>query len=41
MDWARRNPGKDAGEWYRHDPLVKKIIEKDGKLGIPGLKVAQ
>ena len=34
MDWARRNPGKDAGEWYRHDPLVKKIIEKDGKLGL-------
>jgi len=39
--WSKANGGRDASEWYRHDPLVKKIIEKDGKLGIPGLKVEQ
>ena len=36
--WAKSHPGKPAGQWFRHDPLVKKIIAKDGKLGIPGLK---
>jgi len=34
MAWSKANGGKDASEWYRHDPLVQKIIEKDGKLGL-------
>ena len=38
MAWSKANGGKDASEWYRHDPLVKKIIEKDGKLGLGAKK---
>ncbi len=37
-EWAKRNGRKDAKNWFRHDPLVKKTIAKDGVLGIPGLK---
>jgi hypothetical protein len=28
----------DAPEWWRADPTVKAVIERDGILGIPGLK---
>ncbi len=37
-DWAKRNPGKDAAQWYKHDPLVKQTLAADGVFGIPGLK---
>ena len=35
-DWEAKN-GK-ADEWFRSDPLVKEIIEKNGVLGKPGLQ---
>ena len=28
----------DAPDWFRADPTVKAVIERDGILGIPGLK---
>jgi len=35
--WAAENGAKvgspTANQWFRNDPLVKKIIERDGKLG--------
>jgi hypothetical protein len=37
-NWAKDNPGKDAGRWFENDKLVKELIAKDGVLGIPGLK---
>lgn len=37
-NWAKRNPGKPAKAWYKHDPVVLKTIEADGVFGIPGLK---
>ena len=40
-NWAKANPGKDAGQWFRHDKLVKELVAKDGVLGIPGLKPPQ
>lgn len=40
--WAKKNgfgaDSEEAGEWFRHDPTIKKVIGKDGVLGIPGLK---
>jgi hypothetical protein len=27
-----------AEEWWRADPTVKAVIDKDGVLGVPGLK---
>lgn len=35
--WAAANPGKDKGEWFRHDPMVKQEIEARGVFGIPGV----
>ena len=37
-NWAKANPGKKGNQWFRHDPTVKRLIAKDGVLGIPGLK---
>ena len=37
-DWAKANPGKAGNQWFRHDAQVKKLIAKDGVLGVPGLK---
>lgn len=37
-EWAEKH-GKDAEEWYRHDPMVVETIAKDGKLGDPKLKL--
>ena len=41
-DWAKQqNVARDsdaAGEWYRNDPTIKKIITRDGVFGIPGIK---
>ncbi|WP_120496999.1 hypothetical protein [Kiloniella sp. EL199] len=36
-NWKAANPGKKLGRWFREDPRVAKIVEKSGKLGIPGL----
>ncbi len=36
--WAKSHPGKDPGQWFRHDERVGEIIARDGKLGIRGLK---
>ena len=35
-EWTARHG--EAEEWWRADPTVKGVIEKDGVLGIPGLK---
>jgi len=37
-EWTKKH-GK-AAEWFRADPLVKKVIEADGVLGIKGLAPA-
>ena len=37
-DWGKAHKGKPAGQWFRHDPLIKKLIKEQGILGIPGLK---
>ena len=41
-DWAQQQnvarDGDTAGEWYRNDPLIKQLIERDGVFGIPGIK---
>jgi len=36
-DWTAAN-GKVEGQWFRHDPTIKKIIEEKGVFGIPGLE---
>ena len=37
-DWSKRNGGKKPNQWFRQDPLVKKLIREQGVFGIPGLK---
>ncbi len=37
-DWSKANGGKNSGQWFRTDPVVARIIKKDGVFGIPGLK---
>lgn len=37
-NWSKANGGKSAGQWFRDDVIVAKIIKKDGVFGIPGLK---
>ena len=37
-NWAKANPGKDAGQWFKHDQRIKDALARDGVLGIPGLK---
>ncbi len=36
--WAEKNgvaaDAKEAGQWFRHDPRVKALIEEQGKLGL-------
>lgn len=36
--WARENgypaDAKEANQWFRHDPRVKALIDKQGKLGL-------
>lgn len=36
--WAEENglaaDADETGQWFRHDPRVKALIEKDGKLGL-------
>lgn len=43
--WAEANEaetdGGKGGSWFRHDPIVKEVIEKDGVFGIPGLKAKE
>jgi len=37
--WARENPGAAGkGPWYRRDPRIKALIEKNGYLGL-GLEI--
>ena len=36
--WAKKHGRKDASNWFREDPQVRRIIKKDGVFGIPGLK---
>ncbi len=38
--WAKKYPGQNADQWFRHDPLINQTIAKDGVFGIPGLKPA-
>ena len=40
-DWARANPGKPAGQWFRHDARIAAKIARTGKLGIPGLELKE
>ena len=40
-DWVKNNKthGKGgSGKWFRKDPLIVKLIKKQGVFGIPGLK---
>ncbi len=37
-DWAEKHGAANKGEWFRHDPAIKKVIAKDGVFGIPGIK---
>ncbi len=37
-EWEKANPGKKAGEWFRHDMRILAKIERSGKLGVPGLE---
>lgn len=37
-DWSKANGGKKPGQWFRHDPTIKKHIKEHGVFGIPGLK---
>ena len=37
-DWSKVNGGKAAGQWFKNDPTVKKLISEQGVYGIPGLK---
>ena len=35
-NWSKRNGGKKSNHWFKHDPFVLELVEKDGVLGIPG-----
>lgn len=37
-NWSKRNGGQDGGSWIWEDKTVQALIEKDGVLGVPGLK---
>ncbi|MAF95865.1 MAG: hypothetical protein CMM60_08950 [Rhodospirillaceae bacterium] len=37
-DWSKANGGKKAGQWFKNDPRIKKVIAEKGVFGIPGLK---
>ncbi len=38
-DWSKANGGKAAGQWFKNDKTIKKIITDQGVFGIPGLKM--
>ncbi len=38
-EWAKANPGKPKGEWFRHDPRIRAKIARTGKLGVAGLEL--
>jgi hypothetical protein len=40
-DWLAANPDGDLKNWFRQDPLVKRVIGDQGVFGIPGLKPAE
>ena len=40
-EWAKANPGKPEGQWFRHDARIVAKIERTGKLGIPGLELKE
>ena len=37
-DWSKANGGKAAGQWFKNDKTIKKVIAEKGVFGIPGLK---
>jgi hypothetical protein len=37
-DWSKANGGKAAGQWFKNDATIKRIIAARGVYGIPGLK---
>jgi len=37
-DWGRRHGADRQGQWFRHDPEIKRLIAEQGVFGIPGLK---
>lgn len=39
--WGEANPGKPAGQWFRHDPQILKELAETGIVGIPGVEVAE
>jgi len=39
-DWSKANGGKKAGQWFRDDKRVKRLIKANGVFGVPGLKQA-
>ena len=40
-DWLAAHPDGDLKNWFRQDPLVKRVIAEQGVFGIPGLKPAE
>ncbi len=40
-EWAKANPDKPQGEWFRHDSRIAAKIERTGKLGIAGLELKE
>ncbi len=38
-DWSKANGNKAAGQWFKNDKTIKKIIKDQGVFGIPGLKM--
>ncbi len=37
-NWSKRNGGADGGKWIWKDKTVKTLLDRDGVLGVPGLK---
>ncbi len=40
-EWEKANPGKEAGQWFRHDARILAKIERTGKLGVAGLELKE
>ncbi|MGF1608600.1 MAG: hypothetical protein ACFCUQ_04340 [Kiloniellales bacterium] len=40
-DWLAANPDGDLKNWFREDPLIKRVIAEQGVFGIPELTPAE
>ena len=38
-DWSKANGGKAAGQWFKNDKTIKKIIAEQGVFGIPPIRI--